>query len=100
MKSVIAELAMANELLRERIQQLENANPSLKWRSCACSQAQSPSTGHKDARARVLAAWGQSRSTFYARQRRTRHPVVPRRRSPKTNSTDAELLDNIRALLA
>jgi hypothetical protein len=33
MKSVIAELAMANELLRERIQQLENANPSLKWRS-------------------------------------------------------------------
>lgn len=33
MKSVIAELAMANELLRERIQQLENANPSLRWRS-------------------------------------------------------------------
>jgi hypothetical protein len=33
MKSVIAELAMNNELLRERIQQLENANPSLKWRS-------------------------------------------------------------------
>ena len=33
MKSVIAELAMANELLRERIQQLETANPSLKWRS-------------------------------------------------------------------
>ena len=33
MKSVIAELAMSNELLRERIQQLENANPSLKWRS-------------------------------------------------------------------
>jgi transposase-like protein len=33
MKSVIAELAMSNELLRERIQQLENGNPSLKWRS-------------------------------------------------------------------
>ena len=33
MKSVIAELAMSNELLRERIQRLENANPSLKWRS-------------------------------------------------------------------
>ena len=28
-----AELAMSNELLRERIQQLENANPSLQWRS-------------------------------------------------------------------
>ena len=33
MKSVIAELAMSNELLRERIRRLENANPSLKWRS-------------------------------------------------------------------
>ena len=33
MKSVIAELAMSNELLRERIRQLENANPSLQWRS-------------------------------------------------------------------
>ena len=33
MKSVIAELAMSNELLRERIRHLENANPSLKWRS-------------------------------------------------------------------
>ena len=33
MKSVIAELAMSQELLRERIRQMENANPSLKWRS-------------------------------------------------------------------
>jgi transposase-like protein len=33
MKSVIAELAMTVELQRERIQQLENTNPSLKWRS-------------------------------------------------------------------
>lgn len=33
MKSVIAELAMTVELQRERIQHLENANPSLKWRS-------------------------------------------------------------------
>ena len=33
MKSVIADLAMSNELLRERIRRLENANPSLKWRS-------------------------------------------------------------------
>lgn len=33
MKSVIAELAMTVELQKLRIQQLENANPSLKWRS-------------------------------------------------------------------
>ena len=48
----------------------------------------------------MLAAWGQPRSTFCARQRRTRQPVVPRRRGPKTKYTDAGLLDNIRALLA
>lgn len=33
MKSVIAELAMTVELQKQRIQQLENTNPSLKWRS-------------------------------------------------------------------
>ncbi len=33
MKSVIAELAMENELLKERIRRLEDANPSLRWRS-------------------------------------------------------------------
>jgi len=33
MKSVIAELAMTVELQKERIRQLEDANPSLKWRS-------------------------------------------------------------------
>ena len=33
MKSVIAELAMTVEPRRERIQQLENANPFPKWRS-------------------------------------------------------------------
>ena len=33
MKSVIAELAMTVELQRERIQQLGNATPSLRWRS-------------------------------------------------------------------
>ena len=33
MKSLIAELAMTVELQKQRILQLENANPSLKWRS-------------------------------------------------------------------
>jgi len=33
MKSVIAELAMENELLRERIRRLEDAEPFLGWRS-------------------------------------------------------------------
>jgi hypothetical protein len=33
MKSVIAELAMENELLRERIRRTENEKPFLRWRS-------------------------------------------------------------------
>ena len=33
MKSLIADLTVNNERLRNRIQPLENANPSLKWRS-------------------------------------------------------------------
>ena len=64
------------------------------------SQAQSPSTGRKYGRARVLAVWGQPRSTFYARQQRARQPVVPQRRGPKTKHTDAGLLEQIRAILA
>lgn len=64
------------------------------------SQTQSPSTGRKYGRARVLAIWSLARSTFYARQKRTRHLVAPQRRGPKTKYTDAELLEKIRAILA
>ena len=64
------------------------------------SQAQSPSTGRKYGRARVLVVWGQPRSTFYARQQRARQPVAPQRRGPKTKYTDAKLLEKIRAILA
>ena len=64
------------------------------------SQAQSPSTGRAYGRARVLAVWGQPRSTFYARQQRARRPVAPQRRGPKTKHTDAGLLEQIRAILA
>ena len=64
------------------------------------SQAQSPSTGRKYGRARVLDVWGQSRSTFYARQQRARQPAASQRRGPKTKYTDAELLEQIRAILA
>jgi len=33
MKSVIADLAMENELLRERIRRMEDEKPYLGWRS-------------------------------------------------------------------
>jgi len=64
------------------------------------SQAQSSSTGRKYGRARVLAAWGLPRSTFYARQQRMLHPTAPRRRGPKTAHTDAELVEKIRQVIA
>lgn len=60
------------------------------------SQALSPSTNRKYGRARVLAAWRLSRSTFYARRQRTLHPVPAQRRGPKTAHTDAALLELIR----
>lgn len=63
------------------------------------SQALSPSTGRKYGRARILAVWGQPRSTFYARQQRARQPAALQRRGPKTKYTDAELLEQIRAIL-
>ncbi len=64
------------------------------------SQAQSPSTGRKYGLARVLAAWGVPRSTYYARQQRQRCPVSPKKRGPKTSHTDAALLEEIRAVIA
>lgn len=64
------------------------------------SQAQSPSTGRKYGRARVLAAWRLSRSTFYARQKRALHPVPAQRRGPKTAHADAALLELIRQAIA
>lgn len=64
------------------------------------SQTQSPSTGGKYGRARVLAIWVLARSTFYARQNRARQPVTSQRRGPKTSYTDADLLEKIHAILA
>ena len=60
------------------------------------SQALSPSTNRRYGRARVLVAWGQPRSTFYARRNREQNPVSPRRRGPKTAYTDEELTQAIR----
>jgi transposase InsO family protein len=66
----------------------------------AMSQALSPSTNRSYGRARVLAAWRLSRSTFYARQKRALHPVARQRRGPKTAHTDTGLLDLIRQAIA
>lgn len=99
MKSVIAELAMANELVRAPPATGE-CPPFFEVEVEAMSQAQSPSTGRKYGRARVLAVWGRPRSTFYARQQRARQPVAPQRRGPKTKYTDTELVERIRAILA
>lgn len=62
------------------------------------SQALSPSTHRKYGRARVLAMWGLPRSTFYARQKH--QPVPLQRRGPKTAHSDAELVEQIRQVIA
>jgi transposase InsO family protein len=66
----------------------------------AMSQAQSPSTGRKYGRARVLAAWRLPRATFYARRERAQCSEPARRRGPKTAYSDIDLLARIRQLIA
>jgi len=64
------------------------------------SQALSPSTSRTYGRARVLTIWGLSRSTFYARRKRLLQPVPLKRRGPKTAHSDAELVEQIRQVIA
>ena len=53
------------------------------------SRTLSPSTHQLYGLARVAAAWGLPRSTYYARRDRRNHPAEPRKRGPKTPFTDA-----------
>ena len=48
------------------------------------SRTLSPSTHQLYGLARVAAAWGLPRSTYYARRDRRNHPGEPRKRGPKT----------------
>ena len=63
-------------------------------------RAASPSTGRRYGLARVCRALEIPRSTVYAARTRRLAPGVPRKRGPKTAFTDAELTDQIRAVLA
>ena len=64
------------------------------------SRTLSPSTHQLYGLARVAAAWGLPRSTYYARRDRRNHPGEPRKRGPKTPFTDAELTGRIRQEIA
>ena len=64
------------------------------------SRTLSPSTHQLYGLARVAAAWGLPRSTYYARRDRRNHPAEPRKRGPKTPFTDAELTGRIRQEIA
>ena len=66
----------------------------------AMSRTLSPSTHQLYGLARVAAAWGLPRSTYYARRDRRNHPGEPRKRGPKTPFTDAELTGRIRQEIA
>lgn len=60
------------------------------------SRTRSASTRRCYGRARVLKAWGLSRSTFYQRRRHEVSPRPPARRGPKTRYTDDQLTGEIR----
>ena len=64
------------------------------------SRTLSPSTQQLYGLARVAAAWGLPRSTYYARRDRWNHPAEPRKRGPKTPFTDAALTGRIRQEIA
>jgi transposase InsO family protein len=66
----------------------------------AMSRTLSPSTNKRYGLARVVAAWGIPRSTYYAQWKRRTHPVEPRKRGPRTPYTDDELTERIREDIA
>jgi transposase InsO family protein len=64
------------------------------------SQTCSPSTQRRYGLARVCRVWELARSTVYLdHARRTGPPAVPQKRGPKPRWSDAELLEEIRAVL-
>ena len=64
------------------------------------SRTLSPSTHQLYGLARVAAAWGVPRSTYYAQWKRQNHPVEPRKRGPRMPFTDEELTARIRQEIA
>ena len=64
------------------------------------SRTESPSTAKPYGLARVTAAWGLPRSTYYARRHRLNHPVESRKRGPRTAWTDEVLTERIREQIA
>jgi transposase InsO family protein len=65
------------------------------------SQTCSPSTQRRYGLARVCRLWELARSTVYLTQTRQTAPAAPpQKRGPKTQWTDAELVEKIRAVLA
>lgn len=63
-------------------------------------RAASPSTGRRYGLARVCRALEIARSTIYAARSRRLAPVAPRKRGPKTAWTDAEMVEQVRGVLA
>ena len=64
------------------------------------SWTESPSTAKPYGLARVTAAWGLPRSTYYARRHRLNHPVESRKRGHRTAWTDEVLTERIREQIA
>ncbi|MGQ9632705.1 MAG: hypothetical protein ACUVXB_00505 [Bryobacteraceae bacterium] len=100
MKSVIAEFAMDNELLRERIRRMEDEKPFLRCRSRKSAVPGRPPRGATTGTSRVLKAWGLPRSTFYRQRRRQVSPHMPGSHGPRARFSDEQLVGEIRHTIA
>jgi transposase InsO family protein len=100
LKSLVADLSMSNELLREKIHRMEAGRP-LVWRRPKPCRAASPFTERRYGVARVTREWELARSSFYYQRGIAAQPDrVLQRRGPKTAWSDAALLEKIREVIA
>ena len=93
----IGELTMANELLNQKIDHMEQGRPLARRRSIEMSRTTSPSSDKNYGLARVCKIWKLARSTVYWRKKHT--PSLARR-GPHPWHSDLELLTAIRTFIA
>jgi hypothetical protein len=101
MRSKIGEITMENERLRERARRAEANHPFAVAEVEAVGQTIPPSAKRSYGLAFTCRVLEIPRSTVYAAQARALAPAeLPRKRGPKTAGSDAELTEQIRAVLS
>ena len=81
LKSAVTNLVMDNEVLRERIRQMEEEKPFLRWRSK--HEPDRVALHSKALRSGPCHGGVEPASTYYAQRHRLNHPVESRKRGPE-----------------